>query len=346
MRGRELIDTLTTGFASANRLQPLMIYITTADYMGESICNEKYEYACRVRDGATDDPQFLPVIYEAGPDDDWKDPKVWAKANPNLGVSVSREYLERECKKAQEIPALENSFRRLHLNQRTEQDVRWISLDTWDRCNGALGSLDGRPCFAGLDLSSTSDLIALVLLFRHESEPWDVLPFFWCTQAMAEQRERKAATPYLRWAHRNLIEITEGNATDYGLIRRRVNEVAAQYRITELAIDRLFQGHQLAQELGQDGLPVIDFGQGFMSMAAPCKQLTEMILNGRIRHAGHEVLRWNASNVGTETDSAGNIKFSKKKSGDKIDGIVALSMALGRAMLAQDTDLATEVMLI
>ena len=134
---RELVDVLMT--STGARRQPLIVYITTADYDRDSICNEKYDYAVKVRDGIVDDPAFLPVIYEAGSQDDWTDSAVWAQANPNLGISVSAEYLERECRRAQETPSYENTFKRLHLNLRTQQDVRWLSLEHWDACGQGLG---------------------------------------------------------------------------------------------------------------------------------------------------------------------------------------------------------------
>ncbi len=147
---RELVDVLTT--STGARRQPLIIHITTADFDREgSICNEKHDYATKVRDGVIDDPAFLPVIYEAGPDEDWTDPAVWRRVNPNLDVSLSMEYLERECRRAQETPSYENTFKRLHLNIRTQQDVRWLSLEAWDACDGAAideRELAGRPCFA------------------------------------------------------------------------------------------------------------------------------------------------------------------------------------------------------
>ncbi|KKL20610.1 hypothetical protein LCGC14_2453730, partial [marine sediment metagenome] len=162
---RELVDVLMT--STGARRQPLIIHITTSDYERESICNEKHLQASKVRDGITKDPSFLPVIYEATIDDDWADPKVWAKANPNLDVSLPTKYLERECQHAKEVPAYENTFKRLHLNIRTEQATRWISMESWDACDEKidLADLVGRDCYAGLDLASKIDVASFVLLF-------------------------------------------------------------------------------------------------------------------------------------------------------------------------------------
>lgn len=332
---RDLVDVLTTSMASANRKQPLLICITTADYDRDSICNEKHAYASRVRDGLIDDPHFLPVVYEAGRDEDWTDPKVWAKANPNLGVSVSLEYLDRECKRAKESPAYENTFRRLHLNQKTESASRWIALERWDACGGVVAaeSLLGRECFAGLDLASTTDLASLVLAFPDGAGGYDILPFFWCPEEAERKRERTNKARLGEWVRRGWIDATPGDVIDYDRIRARVNELATRYLIREIAIDRWNATH-LATQLQGDGFQVVAFGQGYASMSAPTKELEKLVLAGKIRHGGHPVLRWNAGNVVVAQDAAGNLKPDKERSGEKIDGIVALVMALGRAMLA------------
>ncbi len=152
---RELVDVLTT--STGARRQPLIIYITTADFDLESICNERYDYDCKVLDGVIDEPSFLPVIYEAARDADWTDPKVWADANPNLNVSISQEYLERECRRAQETPTYENTFKRLHLNMQTQQDVRWLSLEQWDACGvEPIDELHAQPNRELVDVLTTS----------------------------------------------------------------------------------------------------------------------------------------------------------------------------------------------
>lgn len=342
---RELVDVLKSSMGT--RTQPITFFLTTADWMRESICNEVYEYACRVRDNSqdknlgTNDPRFLPVIFEAQKDDDWKSEAVWAKANPNLGVSVKLSFLRDECKRACEVPAYENTFRRLYLNQRTEQDTRAIPMDQWGACGreadplewrkAALERLRGKQCFAGLDLGATNDLTALVLLF-YDEKPYAVLPFFWATEDAVERR-RKNRVPYDLWVSQGLMTATEGNVTDYDVVRTDVNKLADAYGIRDLAIDRLFQGAQLATQLMADGLNVTAFGQGFASMAAPAKRLLELIAAGELDHGNNPVLTWMAGNASSKQDPAGNIKFDKSTSGDKIDGIVALTMAVGRAEL-------------
>lgn len=338
---RDLVDVLTT--STGARRQPLMIHITTADYDRESICNEKYDYACKVRDGVIDDPAFLPVIYEATLDDDWTDPDVWAKVNPNLGVSVSLEYIEREYRRARETPTYENTFKRLHLNMRTQQDVRWLSLEQWDACGdnstGAAGRIDeddwhGRECYAGLDLSTTTDVSALALVFRDSEGVVTIVPRFWIPGDNAKKREDRDRVPYVTWARQGLIEMTPGNVVDYDMIRMRINELGKRFKIREIAIDP-WNATQLASQLQGDGFEVVTFGQGYKDMTAPTKELEKLVVSGKLRHGGHPVLRWMASNVAVELDAAGNLKPSKKRSTERIDGIVAAIMALGRAMLDQ-----------
>lgn len=332
---RELIDVLETGMAA--RSQPLMIHITTADFAGDSICNEVHAYAIQVRDGIIEDDSFLPVLYEALPDDDWTDPKIWAKANPNLGVSVTEDYLRRKCEKAKTSPSFENTFRRLHLNVCTEQDVRWLPMDKWDACDGDLDldKLLGQPCYAGLDLASTIDIAAFVLIFPEANNA--VLPFFWIPAETAPIRERRDRVPYATWARQGLIETTDGNVIDYDVIRRQINEIGEKYNIVDIAVDR-WNAQQIITQLDGDGFNVVPFGQGYKSMTAPSKELERLVLSCNLRHGGNPVLRWMASNVSAEIDAAGNIKPSKKKSKEKIDGIVGLVMAIGRTLLSEGAE--------
>lgn len=333
---RELVDVLCTSVGS--RKQPLIVYITTSDFERDSICNEKHRYASQVRDGIITDPTFLPVIYEATLDEDWKSPDIWAKANPNLGKSVSYEYIERECKRAQELPSFENTFKRLHLNIRTEQDVRWLAMDKWDACNASVNPDDlvGRPCYAGLDLASTTDLTSLALVFPDEDTgTYDVLSYNWVPADNLQKRMRKDRVPYDVWVKQGYLETTPGNVADYEAIRRRLNELAELYDIRTLCVDR-WGARYLITQLQGDGFDVVEFGQGYASMSSPTKELEKLILGEQIRHGGSPVLRWAASNVTVKSDSADNYKPDKEKSTERIDPIVALIMALGGAMTREN----------
>lgn len=196
------------GTSTGARLQPLMVAITTAGYDRHSVCWEQHEYARRVRDGELDDAAFLPVLYFADEDEDWIDPKVWARANPNLGISISEDYLARECKRAQDSPIYENAFRRLHLCQWTEQDVRWLQMDKW-RASSTIGKTEGEyeawceelrgcECYGGLDLSTSIDLTCLALVFKHDDKI-KVMPTFWVPEERIQDRVSRDKVPYDVW---------------------------------------------------------------------------------------------------------------------------------------------------
>jgi phage terminase large subunit-like protein len=326
---RQLWDTLR--YAGASRRQPLHLSITTAGFDRHSICWEQHDYALKVLDGTIEDPSFFAYMAAAELEDDWTDPAVWKKANPSFGITVDEEQFAEDCREAQESPAKENSFRRYRLNQWTEQEVRWLNMEKWDTCGMPLQNLEGCECFAGLDLSTTTDVSALVLVFP-AAERYEVLPFFWVPEEGARQRERRDRVPYLHWIRDGYIEATQGEVIDYDLIRHRINELGVRFNIRQIAIDR-WNATQLATQLEGDGFEVIAFGQGYASMNWPTKKLEELVLGTKIAHGGHPVLRWMAGNVSIEQDAADNWKPSKKRSTERIDGIVALIMALGRATL-------------
>ena len=349
-KNRDLVDVLQSGTGA--RRQPLIVHITTADFARPSICNEKLDYARKVRDGIIEDPSFLPVIYEASAtDDDWADEKLWRRVNPNLGVSLSWDHMRHEFAAARETPAYENTFKRLHLNMVTEQDVRWLPMDAWDECDGAVveSEFAGRTCFAGLDLSATTDITALCLAFpifdghmypRGDHPPdstrYDLLFRFWSPKDTAEKRERKDRVPYLTWAQQGLMTLTPGNVVDYEYIRRDLNALAESFQIEELAVDPWNAMHLMTLLQG-DGFNVTAMRQGFASLSGPSKEFEKAVVGRQLRHGGHPIMRWMASNVAVEQDAAGNIKPSKRKSSEKIDGVVAAVMAVGRAAATAQT---------
>lgn len=329
--GRELWDTLVT--STGARRQPLTVVTTTAGYDRHSLCYELWEHARKVRDGIIEDPSFLPVLFAADEDDDWKDPAIWAKAHPGYGITVQRDYFEQECAKAQATPAYENSFRRLLLNQWTEQDSRWLAMDAWDGCRGELPELQGRECWAGLDLASTTDLSAFVLAF-HVGDKLILKPHFWIPEDTIRERVRRDRVPYDQWVAQGLITATPGALTDYDYIRRDIGELAERYQLREVAFDR-WNATQLTTQLAGDGLALVGFGQGFASMAGPSRELERRIVGRELLHDGNPVLRWMVSNVTVEMDPAGNLKPSKAKSTERIDGVVAACMAIGRWQQAE-----------
>ena len=329
---RDLWDVLTT--STGARRQPLTVAITTAGYDRHSLCFELYDYAVKVRDGIIKDDAFLPVIFEAGKEDDWTSPVTWRKAHPGLGVSVKEEYFAAECAKAQQLPGYENTFKRLLLNIWTEQNTRWIPMEAWDKCNEPLPDLTKQTCYAGLDLATTTDIAALVLAFPLGSTV-HLLPFFFVPEEGIRRRSERDRVPYEVWARQGDLIATEGSVIDYEIIRSKINELAEQYHIKEIAIDRWNATH-LATQLSGDGFELIGFGQGYASMSAPTKEFERRVLAQEINHAGNEVLQWMASNVSIKQDEAGNMKPDKSKSNGRIDGIVAALMALGRIMQHDD----------
>jgi phage terminase large subunit-like protein len=322
-KDRALWDVLKTSMGA--RRQPLMLAITTAGYDRHSLCWELYDYACKVKDGVILDPAFLPVIYEAPADADWTDEAVWHAANPALGDFRSLDEMRQSFREAREIPAKEMVFRRLYLNQWTESAARWIPLDVWDRCAEPfdLEILDGRPCTAGLDLAYRDDVAALVLLFQLD-DAYFLLPRFWLPE---EGRRDLTRPPFDSWVRSGLIETTPGNSTDFGAIRRTINDLSRSFQILKLAVDP-WNGRQLSIELIDDGFEVEEFAQTLRNFNEPTKTFEALVKAGRVRHAGNPVLRWMASNVCIESDASGNYRPSKKKSSEKIDGIVAALMAL------------------
>jgi phage terminase large subunit-like protein len=245
-------------------------------------------------------------------------------------VSVRVDYLERECQRAQNEPTYENTFKRLHLNIRTQQDVRWLSLAKWDACSRE--ALAEGPCYAGLDLASTTDVAALVLYFPETNS---VLPWFWIPADNARERENRDRVPYATWARQGLVEATPGNVIDYTHIRAKINEVATAYDLRQIGYDP-WNARHLAQQLqDEDGLPLVEVRQGYLSMNEPTKMFERLVVSGQLRHGGHEVLRWMAGNVTVKIDPSGNIKPDKAKSTEKIDGIVSAVMAVGLAAVAE-----------
>ena len=331
---RRLFDVMTKGSGDA-RTQPLFFYITTAGNNTNSICYEVHQKAKDILEGRKHDSTFYPVIYGAEMDDDWTDPEVWKKANPSLGVTVDIEKVEQACESAKQNPSEENSFRQLRLNQWVKQEKRWMPMLKWDECAFEIDpvELEGRICYGGLDLSSSTDLTSFCLVFppQTEDEPYSVLPFFWIPEENIEGRVLRDHVPYDLWAKQGLIQTTEGNVVHYAYIENFIDELGKKYNIKEIAFDR-WGAVQMVQNLETLGFTVVPFGQGFKDMSPPTKELMKLVLEKKIAHGGHEVLRWNVDNILIKTDPAGNIKADKAKSVEKIDGAIAMIMALDRAI--------------
>lgn len=329
---RELHDVLTTGYGA--RKEPLTLYISTAGFDRQSLCYELWNYAEQVRDGIIDDPTFLPVLYAAGADEDWTDEAVWHRVMPALGDFCSLEFIQDECRKAKELPSYENTFRQLYLNQWTQAATRWLPRDAWDACGFLpvdLAEVAGLPCWGGLDLSSTTDLAALAMVFRGEDNRYKVVMKFWLPEETAERRERRDRVSYLTWARQGFLTLTPGASIDYEFIRQELLAINHTYDLRKLLCDP-WNATQLGQQLVSDGVPIEFFRQGFVSMNGPVKELERLVIAGSIDHGNHPVLNWCADNAVVVKDAAGNQKLSKEKSREKIDGMIALVEAIAGAM--------------
>ena len=331
---RKLYDVLTKGSGDA-REQPLFFIITTAGNDKNSICYELHTKALDLMQGRKKDYTFYPVVYGLEADEDWTDEANWYKANPSLRHTIKIERVREAYQNAIENPAEENVFKQLRLNIWTSASIRWIPEQVYDKGNLPidLDPLRGRMCYGGLDLSSTSDITALVLAFppRNDDEKYILLPFFWLPEDTLELRCRRDHVLYDVWQKQGFIQTTEGNVIHYGFIEKFIERLGETYNIREIAYDR-WNATQMVQNLEDMGFTMVPSGQGFKDMSPPSKELFKLLMEGNIVHGGNPVLKWMAGNVVMRQDPAGNIKPDKEKSVEKIDGIVASIMALDRCI--------------
>lgn len=335
---RKLYDVLTKGSGDA-REQPLFFIITTAGTDKNSICYELHSKAKDILAGRKNDHTFYPVVYGLEPEDDWHDERNWYKANPSLGHTIKIERVREAYMEAKQNPAEENVFRQLRLNTWVNSTVCWITEDVFNKGNTAVdvNSLIGRECYGGLDLSSTSDITAFVLIFppRTEDEKYILLPYFWLPEETLELRVRRDHVPYDVWRRQGLLNVTEGNVIHYAFIEKFIENLGKKFNIKEIGVDR-WNATQITQNLEAAGFTMVPIGQGFKDMSPPTKEFYKLLLEGKVAHGGNPVLRWMAGNVVVETDAAENVKPTKAKSTEKIDGIVATIMALDRCVRNQN----------
>ena len=323
--------------AMGARRQPLTLAITTAGvYDEESIGWQKHDYAIKVLEGVIQDDGFFVYIAAADEDVDPFSSRAQEMANPNIDVSVKRIYLEEQAEKARNSPSFYNEYMRLHLNRWVQQVTRWLSIEKWKACGNKPQRVEdwkGRNCWGGLDLSRKLDLTSFVLVSPNDDDGYDVISRFWLPEERIKDEVKKGRTFLADWMRNGWLIATPGEVVDYSYIRREINEFRDEgLEIQELAYDP-FNATQLITELREtDGFKCIEFGQGFKSMSEPSKHLEALIVGEKLNHGGHPLLTWCAANVSIKTDSAGNIKPHKDAlSANKVDGIVALIMAIGRA---------------
>ena len=334
---RQLYDVLTK-YSSDARQNPLHFIITTAGNDRHSIAFELHTKAIDILEGRRVDPTFYPVVYGLKDDEDWEDEANWYKVNPSLGYTVDIERLRDAYREAKQNPADEITFKWLRMNMWVSSTTSWIPDAIFMKGNEPIDMrlLEGRDCYAGLDLSSTGDITALVLIFppRNTDEKYILVPYFWVPEETIPQRVKSNSVPYDVWEKQGDLLATEGNVIHYDFIEKFICDLAEKYHILEIAVDRWNATHMI-QNLEDAGFTMVPFGQGFASMSTPTKEFYRLLMEGQIVHAGHPVLRWMAGNVVIETDAAENIKVTKAKSKEKIDGIVASIMALDRCLRNQ-----------
>lgn len=332
---RLLVDVLETGTGS--RRQPLIIMITTAGYDRQSICWERHTYGEQIVEGMVEDDTTFAYIAAADEGDDWTLEETWRKANPNYGVSVKADDLARKMRRAQAIPGEQNNAKRLHLNIWTDQATRAIDSAAWLACTGEVGwrelaeAMRGQRCWLGVDLSSTTDLTAVVAVFPRDDGGVVVVPRFWLPGHDVRERGRRDNARYDLWAAQGALTLTEGNVIDYDVIGEAVDEALDWYEVVEMGYDP-WNATQWVIKQAAKGLTVVPVRQGYATMTAPTKELLKLVAAGDLVHGNHPVLTWNAANLQASQDPAGNLKPDKEKSPQRIDGIVGTIVGLSRLL--------------
>lgn len=331
-----MFDVIKSAFGA--RRQPLMFIITTAGFDKSGVCYAYRENVIKVLRGVNEDDSLFVIIYTLDDKSEWDDPKMWIKANPNLGVSLSADYLSDQVKDAKNRPEAVRNVMTKNVNLWVDAERTWILDDAWQKCVGttALADLKGCACWGGLDLSNVSDITAYVLLF-HEHDLFQLLPHFWIPEEKMLEKIRKENINYDKWVAEGYVTVTPGNVIDYDFVKADILRIVTDYDLRTSAYDR-WNSSQTIIDLQNEGMECNPFGQGYGSMSAPTKEFEKLVLTEKIEHFGNPVLRWMLASTLVKTDPAGNIKPDKEKSTQKIDGIVATIMALGEWMTAQAND--------
>lgn len=327
-RSSELIDVVQSSMGA--RQEPLTIEITTAGVGRSSVAWQHHLYSAKLLEGVLPpDDAWFAFIAAADPEDDFTLPAVWKKANPNYGISVLPTFLREEARRARELVTAQNTFKQMYLNLWVEQAERWLDLAAWDTGAAVPEPFGHRTVYGGLDLAATRDLTSLVWVAEDADGILDVQVRFWMPAAALERRDRTTQVAFKQWVRDGLVTITPGAVVDYGAVRTAILADATTYGVAEIGFDP-WNAMQLAGELEAEGLTMRPIRQGFPTLHDPTSALGERVIAGKIRHGGHAVLRWMASNMTVARDNDGRIKPDRKAAADKIDGVVALIMALDR----------------
>ncbi|MDB4793010.1 terminase large subunit [bacterium] len=343
---RRLHAALTTGFGA--RSNPLTILISTQTADRSSIAHEEFDYARKLKgriengkvkkSGTVSNEKYLSVLYYANEKQDWTNKNLWKQVNPALNDFLHESFLEDEFKIAQQIPSRANYFKQWYLNVPIDSLGKWMDMSLWDRCKDKSPDLTQYKCWGGLDLAPVCDLSAFVLLFDVDGV-YHVQPYFWCPAADIMERSKVEQVPYDHWRDKGYIRVCSGNSTDFKQIRNDIRDICEKYRVQKIGADRS-HAYDVAQGLIEDGIEVEWFRPGFESMGRPTARLEKLVIDGEIVHSGNPVMDYCVSNVVCESDAAENIRPSNKlrRKQDKIDGAVALIIALGMAIWDERTE--------
>ena len=324
-----LLEVIQTGMGS--RSQPILFIITTAGFEKQFPCySQERKIATEVLLGVKKDDSLFTVIYTLDENDDWKDESTWIKANPNIGITPTWEYMRQQCQQAiNQGVHKEVQFKTKNLNIWTNSSMSWISDEKWMVCDTELPDLTGRECYAGLDLASSNDMNALVLIFppSYEGEQIWIKPYFWIPQSTIDRKSEIGN--FKQWQRDGFINSSGVDVVNQKEILRDILQVCTQYQVKAIAFDRFMAYNGIIQGLQEEEVECFEFGQGFISMSQPTKELEVLTLEGKLGHGANPVLRWHMGNIEIRVDPADNIKIDKGKSREKVDGAVSLVMALG-----------------
>lgn len=335
-KDRGVWDVIET--ATGARTQPLVWAITTAGSNRSGICFEQQAYVRKILSEQHEDNSYFGIIYTIDDGDDWFAPETWIKANPNYGISVNPEDLERKAIKAQQMAAAQNNFLTKHLNVWVNADTAWMNMQAWDKCADHtldINDFAGQDCIISCDLATKVDIAAKIRLFTREIDGKTHYYAFGHYYLPEEAAEDGRNSQYSGWAREGLITLTDGNVTDFSVIEDDIRVDASQFSVTNCAFDP-WQASQIMQRLGQDGLPVMEFRQTVVNMSEPMKELEALVLQGRFHFDGDPILTWMISNVVAHLDAKENIYPRKERPENKIDGAVALISAIGIAISKED----------
>lgn len=340
---KDLYQIMVDGMSG--RREPLEIHMSTAGYnMQGFFYRDVYTYAKKVRDGVIEDDTFYQIMFEPTDEDlekdDWKNPELWKRVNPNMGVSPTYSYMEGKVAQAEQSEQTLIAFKTKHLNWWCDKAETWIKHSIWSANQSPIDeeALKGRKCYAGLDLASTTDIAALILLFPKENGAYDIVSRFFIPKDQMRERVRRDKVPYMDWLKDGLIIATDGNIIDYGFIEEEIKTLADKFDIQMLAYDRWNSSSLVTNLTTEEVVELVPFGQGYSSMSTPTKQLEVLSIQQKLNHGNNDVLNWMCSNIVLKRDPSDNIKIDKEKSSEKVDGMVALAMALGICLLDTKTE--------